>query len=98
TRRRKPPNSKRLLPDGTHHASSPPSKTKSKDTVMKTKSNLLNRIRTVQQPSWLRPALITLALAAAILGGSGCSPSDDNKDSHDSNHPGNHGNHGNHMN
>ena len=48
----------------------------------------------MQQPIWLKPALMTLVLGA-ILGVSGCSKSDDNTDSHDSNHPGNHVNHGN---
>lgn len=71
---------------------------------MKTKSNLLNQIRAVKQPIRLKPALRTLALAAAILGGSACSDPDHNRDNNnnndnrDSNHPGNHGNHGNHMN
>ena len=46
-----------------------------KDTVMKTKSNLLNKIRAVQQPNWLKPALMTLALTAvAVLGVNGCTP------------------------
>ena len=69
-----------------------------KNTDMKTKTNSLPEARALQHPNWLRPALMTLALAAAILGVSGCSDSDDNKDSHDSNHGGNHGNHGNHRN
>ena len=46
-----------------------------KDPVMKTTSNLLNKIRAVQQPNWLKPALMTLALAVvAILGVTGCTP------------------------
>ena len=65
---------------------------------MKTKSNLPTESPAMQHSNWLRPALMTLALAVAILGVSGCSDSDDNKDSHDSNHGGNHGNHGNHRN
>ena len=42
---------------------------------MKTTSNLLNRIRAMQQPNWLKPALMTLALVAiAVLGVTGCTP------------------------
>ena len=42
---------------------------------MKPKSHLLNKIRSVQQPSWLKPALMTLALVAVVvLGVTGCTP------------------------
>ena len=40
---------------------------------MKTTSNLLNKILAIQQPNWLKPALMTLALAA-VLGVTGCTP------------------------
>ena len=46
---------------------------------MKTKSNLLPESPAMQHPNWLRPALMTLALAAAVLGVTGCN-SDTDKD------------------
>ena len=44
-----------------------------KDAVMKMKNNLLGKITAMQQSKWLMPALMTLALVAAILGVTGCS-------------------------
>lgn len=39
---------------------------------MKTKSNLLNKLRVMQQSNWLKPALMTLALVAVLRGVTGC--------------------------
>ena len=45
-----------------------------KDKVMKTKRNILNKICAMQQSNWLKPAVMTLALVAAVLGVTGCNP------------------------
>lgn len=41
---------------------------------MKTKNNIIQAILTATQSKWLQPALMTLALVAAILGVTGCKP------------------------
>ena len=46
---------------------------------MKTKNNSLPEAHAMQHPNWLRPALMTLALATAVLGVTGCD-SDKDKD------------------
>ncbi len=40
---------------------------------MKTKSNLLSRIKAVPQSNWMMPALMAVALVLAVLGATGCS-------------------------
>jgi len=39
---------------------------------MKMKSKILSRIIAVTQSNWIRPALMTLALVAVLLGMTGC--------------------------
>ncbi len=39
---------------------------------MKTKNNLLNKIIVIHQSNWLKPALLSLALAVTVLGVTGC--------------------------
>ena len=39
---------------------------------MKMKSKILSRIIVVTQSKWMRPALMTLALVAILLGVTGC--------------------------
>ena len=46
--------------------------TRKTDTVMKTKHTLISAIIAVTQSKWIRPALMTLALVAAVLGVTGC--------------------------
>ena len=46
--------------------------TRKTDTVMKTKHALISAIIAVTQSKWIRPALMTLALVAAVLGVTGC--------------------------
>ena len=38
------------------------------------KSKILSTIIAVTQSKWMRPALMTLALVAAVLGVTGCKP------------------------
>ena len=46
--------------------------TRQKNTVMKMQSKILSRIIVVTQSKWMRPALMTLALVAVLLGVTGC--------------------------
>jgi hypothetical protein len=62
---------------------------KKKDTVMKTKNTVSSVITAVTQSKWIRPAVMTLALLVAVLGGTGCNGTNDS---------GNHGDHGMHGN
>ena len=41
---------------------------------MKMKNTVINGIIAVTQSTWLRPALMTLAILVAVLGVSGCKP------------------------
>ena len=43
-----------------------------KDTVMKIKNTVIRAIIAVTQSKWMRPALMTLALVATVLGVGGC--------------------------
>jgi len=43
-----------------------------KDKVMKMKNNLLSKINPVTQPTWIRSALMTLAILATLLLVTGC--------------------------
>lgn len=45
-----------------------------KNTVMKMKNNLLNKIIAVTQSKWIQPALMALAVLVAVLGVTGCKP------------------------
>ena len=45
-----------------------------KHTLLKMNSNILNRFIQIQHSEWMRPALMTLALAFAVLGVDACKP------------------------
>lgn len=41
---------------------------------MKITNNLLGKLSAIRHSHWMRPALMTLALLVAVLGGAGCEP------------------------